>query len=99
MSTTSECVYAVTNDWIIVDTDGRDVLPFHTPMNLLLGDGTVGLLTFRKLRFNKQRRNGQYVFPNDIDHNHVQFSGDFIFCEGCKCPERFYTIVSFLQEI
>jgi hypothetical protein len=38
-------------------------------------------------------------FPNGIDHNHVQFSGDFIFCECSKCPERFYTLVCFVQEI
>jgi len=68
-------------------------------MILLHGDRTVELRTFRKLRCNKQRQNGQYVFPNDIDQNPFQFSGDFIFCEGCKCPERFYTLVCFLQEI
>jgi len=68
-------------------------------MIVLFGDGTVGLLTFRKFRCNKQRQNGQYVFPSGVDHSHVQFSRDFIFCEGCKCPERFYTLVCFLQEI
>jgi len=31
MSTAAECVYAVTNEWIIVDTDGRDMYPFIHP--------------------------------------------------------------------
>jgi hypothetical protein len=74
-------------------------IPFRTPMIVLFGDGTVGLLPFRKFRCNKQRQNERYVFPNGIDHNHVQFLGDFIFCEGCKYLERFYTPVCFLLEI
>lgn len=51
-------------------------------MFVLFGDGTVGLLSFRKLRCNKQRQNGQYVVPNGIIHNHVHFSGDFIFAKA-----------------
>jgi hypothetical protein len=31
MPTASECVYAVTNEWIIVDTDGRDIYRFIHP--------------------------------------------------------------------
>jgi hypothetical protein len=58
-------------------------------MIVVFGDGTVGLLTFRKFRCNKQRQNGQYVFPNGIDHNYVQFSEDFIICEDCKCLKDF----------
>jgi hypothetical protein len=66
---TSEWVYAVVNEWIIVGTDGRVVTLSYTH---------ICTVWRRKLRWNKQRQNGQYVVPNGIDPKHVQLSGYFV---------------------
>jgi len=83
MSKASECVYAVTNEWIIVDTDGCDVYPFIHPWFYCLVTGRLDYsLSVNYVVINRDGMGNMFI-PVALIIIIFNSPGILFFCEGC----------------